>query len=240
MRKIIAIWVVLILLMPVALADRVNISDLTKEELLILYDSVSAKLKEIGYYPFVELKSGDSGENVLALQERLKALFYYEEEITGRYDKSTSSAMKAFEKNNRLKQDGIATISEQQIIYSNLALPKPTPTPKPTIKPKSTPTTKPTRKPTPTPSPTPKPVADAFVLNIVEVNLFEQYNYNKFSVNVLNKSNTQTIDAFDLILRAYDTYGTLLSSFGYGAKEAGFTNQECIIGPGKKYSMGTR
>lgn len=54
------------------------------------------------------LKPGDSGDQVRAMQERLKALGYYTNSIDGQYGYGTRQAVLAFQRNNALTQDGIA------------------------------------------------------------------------------------------------------------------------------------
>lgn len=147
MKRVLAFLLVLLMLTPVALSEGVDISSLTIEELLLLRQSIDLKLKELGYYPYILLEKNATGEDVTALQERLKELKYYTSDITGKYDSNTIAAMKAFEKANNLTQDGKASVDEQRLLFSAKAKPMPTPTPKPTKKP--TPTPKPTKTPDP-------------------------------------------------------------------------------------------
>lgn len=53
-------------------------------------------------------KKGDSGKNVLALQQALKIKGYYKAAIDGKYGDATVEAVKAFQKTKGLTQDGIA------------------------------------------------------------------------------------------------------------------------------------
>ncbi len=147
MKKLIALLFAFVLFAPTVLAESLDISNLTQDELLLLHNQVEIRLREMGYYPYIELANGDKGEDVIALQERLAQLNYYSETVTGKYDGHTKAAIKDFEKANGLKQDGKAAIDEQKLIFSNQAAEKPTPTPKPTKKPTPTP------KPKPTPDP---------------------------------------------------------------------------------------
>ena len=98
-------------------------------------------------YSYIELKNKAIGEEVLALQARLKELGYYSANLTAMYDKKTTSSMKVFEKANGLKADGNASLDDQTLIFSQDAIPKLTPTPKPTKVP--TPTPKPSSTQTP-------------------------------------------------------------------------------------------
>lgn len=53
-------------------------------------------------------KKGDSGKNVLALQQALKIKGYYKAPIDSKYGASTEEAVKAFQKAKGLYQDGVA------------------------------------------------------------------------------------------------------------------------------------
>ncbi len=144
MRKLVLLVSILIiatLLPAAALGFEADLAALTDEALIDLKQQVDAQMKDRGLYIYIEMKSGASGEEVVALQERLVALGYLTVDPTGKYDSKTASALKAFEKASGLKQDGVASIADQELLFSGEAVPKPTPTPKPT------------KKPTPTPDP---------------------------------------------------------------------------------------
>ena len=53
-------------------------------------------------------KKGNSGKNVLALQQALKIKGYYKAPINSKYDDNTVAAVKAFQKSKGLTQDGVA------------------------------------------------------------------------------------------------------------------------------------
>ena len=53
-------------------------------------------------------KKGDSGKNVLALQQALKIKGYYKAPIDSKYGDQTVEAVKAFQKSKGLSQDGVA------------------------------------------------------------------------------------------------------------------------------------
>lgn len=53
-------------------------------------------------------RKGNSGKNVLALQQALKIKGYYKAPINSKYDENTVAAVKAFQKAKRLEQDGVA------------------------------------------------------------------------------------------------------------------------------------
>lgn len=114
--------------------------------------------------PFREMKVGSTGADVYWLQMKLKELGYYEGTVTGAYREGTKKAVRAYQKANKLGQDGIAGTQTLKSVYADeIAASKATPTPtvKPTTKPTKAPapTVKPTAKPTKTPAPTAKPTA---------------------------------------------------------------------------------
>ncbi len=85
------------------------------------------------------LKLGSEGQAVRSLQQRLKALRYYTGSVDGDFGAGTESALKAFQRRNKLTADGIAGPATLNRLNSSKALP-PTATPKPT--PRVTPTPK--------------------------------------------------------------------------------------------------
>lgn len=147
MKKFLVLALVIVMVLPVTGVAAVNAGykQLNDDALLELFAFITQELRTRGKYPYVELKSGASGDEVANIQRRLADLGYYGKEPTGQYDAATSAALKAFEKASNLKQDGIAAVSDQELLFSKEAVSKPTPTPNPT------------KKPTPTPKPTPSP-----------------------------------------------------------------------------------
>ncbi len=84
--------------------------------------------------PFRTLKKGAKGEDVYWLQMKLKEMGYYNGTVTGGYYGGTINAVKAFQKANGLKADGIAGEATQKAIYADvLATPAPVATPGPTV-----------------------------------------------------------------------------------------------------------
>ncbi|MDR3050886.1 MAG: peptidoglycan-binding protein [Oscillospiraceae bacterium] len=82
------------------------------------------------------LQYGAQGADVRALQQRLASLDYYTKEISGNFLGNTRNALRAFQKNNGLKADGVAGEQTQQALWDAQALdaratPRPTPTPAP-------------------------------------------------------------------------------------------------------------
>ena len=121
MKKLLAIFLAFILFIPTASALAPDIGDLSVAELLDLREAIDNRLRELGYYPYIELQKNDQGEEVAVLQARLAELGYYKENVTGKYDSNTVTAVKAFEKANKLKQDGVATIDDQMLLFGTVA-----------------------------------------------------------------------------------------------------------------------
>lgn len=74
-----------------------------------------------------QLKSGSKGEDVTRLQERLKELGYFTLEPDGNFGTDTKAAVKAFQKANGLKSDGIAGTKTLTALYSGEAVAAPKP-----------------------------------------------------------------------------------------------------------------
>ncbi len=109
-------------------------------------------------------KKGNSGQNVLALQQALKIKNYLDAPINSKFDNATVEAVKAYQKDARLTVTGEADFATIKKLFGKDAAnfkptPKITPTPKktPTPTPKKTPTPTPKKTPTPTPKKTPTP-----------------------------------------------------------------------------------
>lgn len=72
-----------------------------------------------GYYT---LREGDENAYVLEMQRRLVALNYLTT-ATGKFDSATTTAVKAFQKANGLKVDGLAGAGTQKALYADSAAP---------------------------------------------------------------------------------------------------------------------
>lgn len=94
----------------------------TPEEILQQWLQLGDLLRQYGNYPFVELRKGDTGNEVIALQTRLAALGYYKKAVSDNFGSGTYSALKAFEKANGVKADGIASVADQQLLFSDQAV----------------------------------------------------------------------------------------------------------------------
>ncbi len=86
--------------------------------------------------PFRTLKNGSKGEDVYWLQRKLTELGYYTGTVTGGYYGGTVNAVKAYQKDQGLKADGVAGTKTLNVIYADvLATPAPSSTPSPTADP---------------------------------------------------------------------------------------------------------
>ena len=87
-----------------------------------------------------EVKLGDMGNDVLSVQTLLKSLGYYTGKVNGYFGTATEDALKAFQKKNKLTEDGIYNTDDRDLLFSENAKPfiDPTPTPKPKQKKKTT------------------------------------------------------------------------------------------------------
>ncbi len=114
-----------------------DVSALSVEQLKELKENINARLVDLGEL-YDDIKKGDQGENVLLLQKRLAELDYLTGEQSGTWDKDSIAAMKEYEKvTGEKKPDGNASAAEQQVVFSNDAMPKPTPAPTPTPDPRA-------------------------------------------------------------------------------------------------------
>ena len=84
------------------------------------------------------LRKDDSGDDVAQLQQALIELGYLTGKADGNYGAKTVSAVKAFQKANGLKTDGVAGEETQKVLYGGNAK-KPSATPSPTPKATATP-----------------------------------------------------------------------------------------------------
>ncbi len=69
------------------------------------------------------LRSGDEGQDVFSLQERLRVLGYFSGEPTGTYGDATVSAVKAFQAANGVASDGVAGAATQAQMYAANVVP---------------------------------------------------------------------------------------------------------------------
>ena len=96
-------------------------------------------LKTLSPVPGATMKKNCTGALVGELQQMLKNLGYYTAAITNKYDTDTQTAVKAFQKKNNLKADGVAGAETRTLIESGKGLAADaTPTPEPTAVPTPT------------------------------------------------------------------------------------------------------
>lgn len=124
LKRFITLFLTLVLLsVPlITLGETVTTTDATPEELLQQWYTIGELLRENGNYPYVALSKGDSGYEVVALQTRLTELGYYQKEIVDVFGNGTYSAMRAFEKANGLSVNGVASVEDQQVLFSDAAV----------------------------------------------------------------------------------------------------------------------
>ena len=66
-------------------------------------------------YPY--LQTGDTGKDVTVLQDALKELGFLTQTANGTFDAATAAALKAFQKANNIRQDGIAAPEVLKLIF---------------------------------------------------------------------------------------------------------------------------
>ena len=72
--------------------------------------------------PAKALKKGMDNNDVKIMQQRLKDLKYFEGSCTGYFGSKTVTAVKNFQKKNKLTVDGIAGVKTLSVMYSNSAI----------------------------------------------------------------------------------------------------------------------
>ena len=82
------------------------------------YPTVSS-ISEIGSAPGTS-REGDSGSNVVKLQQALECLGYYDGAIDGVYGEGTVAAVKQFQKKRNMKDDGIAGTSTIRVLFGSV------------------------------------------------------------------------------------------------------------------------
>lgn len=87
------------------------------------WDELETAADSIGNY-YTQLREGDTGDDVLKLQNRLKELGYYSAEPNGTFDAATTESVKLFEAKYSDQSFGIATVRLQQLLYGDTAVPE--------------------------------------------------------------------------------------------------------------------
>ena len=168
MKKILGILLLAILMMSINAVAEIDFSGMTLEELLEVQEQLSAAIEiaqksnqseseqpeqetlepiataqetpspTLEESVFRTLKRGDTGEDVLRLNQRLNALGYLSGEIQNKFTGKTKLAVKTFQKTVGLPNNGIADEKTQELLFSDeeLPTPPPKPTPDPDFKPR--------------------------------------------------------------------------------------------------------
>ncbi len=97
----------------------------TPEQLLQYWHQVIALMREAEVYPYVELREGDRGYEVMFLQARLAQLLYYGKAIAPQFGSGTRAAMRMFEQVHKLPVNGVASVEDQKLLFSSKALSNP-------------------------------------------------------------------------------------------------------------------
>lgn len=93
--------------------------ELTPTQMLNIWYQLSDLLRSNGKYPFTLLRPGTKGYEVTCLQSRLQDLGYYNKVLDGVYGSGTETGMRAFERAHGLPVNGIASESDQRLLYSD-------------------------------------------------------------------------------------------------------------------------
>lgn len=67
---------------------------------------------------FESIRKGDAGALVQSVQQRLKKYGYFEGDVTSYFGSATEAAVKAFQKNNGLKADGVVGSETYSLLFS--------------------------------------------------------------------------------------------------------------------------
>lgn len=97
----------------------------TPEQLLQSWHQLIALMREAEIYPYVELREGDRGYEVMFLQARLAQLLYYGKTISPQFGSGTRAAMRMFERVHTLPINGVASVEDQKLLFSSKALSNP-------------------------------------------------------------------------------------------------------------------
>ncbi len=91
----------------------------------VIYNNQRAYVQEsslyVGKAAYSQLKSGDSGTNVQALQNRLETLGYFDGVPAGNYGSITVAAVKRFQQQKGLNVTGVANNATQAALYAKNA-----------------------------------------------------------------------------------------------------------------------
>lgn len=148
MKRLIAAVVVLSLIAIPALAESLDLSSMTMDELGDLRDALIAEIdsrstngsndseeisdqdstqamdtvnRSLDLSAYTLLEKGSKGEAVKALQERLIELYYLDDKADGQYGKNTQAAVEKFQEAHELEVTGEADPETQATLFSNSA-----------------------------------------------------------------------------------------------------------------------
>ena len=157
--------------------------------------------------PTRTLRPGDSGNDVLSVQTRLKELGYYTGALDGKYGGDTSMAVLEFQIRNGLQVDGKAGADTNAKLFSSSAVPANDATAQPTATPDPTTAPDPTSTPVTTATPAPQYAIPARTLRsgdtgtdvvTVQARLKELGYYNGALDGVYGTGTTAAVTAFQL------------------------------------------
>ena len=94
-----------------------------EQEATGVMDGTTYTLLFSGAAPTYMAQVGDEGDDVIAIQERLIELDYLKAGSTGYFGTETEEAVKKFQKNNKLKEDGKVGRNTKEAIYSDDVVP---------------------------------------------------------------------------------------------------------------------
>ena len=73
--------------------------------------------------PGMRYRVGEKDDNVKIIQQRLKNLGYFKDDITGYYGELTAKAVSEYEVTNRIDPDGNLSTPELYLLFSDEVLP---------------------------------------------------------------------------------------------------------------------
>ena len=95
-----------------------DLESLSTEELMALRGRIDEILAARAAEQYTELRRGDRGDAVSALQARLKALGFFTGRVSGKFDNLTEKAVTAFQSRYGLSGSGVATVETQTLLFS--------------------------------------------------------------------------------------------------------------------------
>ena len=119
MRRILCVLVLLSLLAGMifmVLAEE-------EDDSVIIPVDIEEPAEEVETQPARDMQRGDSGDDVLFLQNRLKDLKYYNGELSGNFGNATRDAVKTFQRDFGLEETGVADIQTQMVLYTTMYRP---------------------------------------------------------------------------------------------------------------------